>query len=349
MPAIFRNAAIFGVSPITIGDSITRSTVDTKYGASALSFAGVTGNYLELADEETLRFGAGDWTLEMWVKPTALPALSSGGSLISKRNPNGGLAGQWTLAFLTQNSLVPSLVDWTSGTTSTTSTFGAALAINTWSHIALSRNGANIRGYINGVQQLSITTTRNYDGTGFSLAIGRNTLSGASYFQGLIDDLRITRGVGRYAAAFTPPDELPIGALDPEWANVIMLMNGDLAQPVARAAFQPARQVAFAPTWPVGGKSVSISMLRRLNLGGRGRISGTVKTKGTPDFPTFARVRLMRDRDGLCVAEQWSNATSGVYQFDGFDENERYTVVAYDHTRNFRAVIADNLTPDLYL
>lgn len=58
------------------------------------------------------------------------------------------------------------------------------------------------------------------------------------------------------------------------------------------------------------------------------------------------RLRLFRDRDGVIVAETWSDA-SGNYAFAGIDPAERYSVVAYDHTHNYRAVIADNLLPEL--
>lgn len=81
--------------------------------------------------------------------------------------------------------------------------------------------------------------------------------------------------------------------------------------------------------------------------GGRGRVSGTVKVKGTPDYAVRRRVRLIRDRDGKLIREMWSDATTGAYQFDYVDERERYTVLAYDYTQAFRAVVADNLTPEI--
>ena len=79
--------------------------------------------------------------------------------------------------------------------------------------------------------------------------------------------------------------------------------------------------------------------------GGQGIITGTVKIKGTPDYAVSRRVRLYRDRDGMLVGETWSDPTTGTYTFDGLDRLQRYTVLALDHTGNFRAVPADNLTP----
>ena len=78
---------------------------------------------------------------------------------------------------------------------------------------------------------------------------------------------------------------------------------------------------------------------------GRGRINGTVKS--TPDIPVHRMVRLIREVDGMLVAQQWSDATTGSYSFDYIDEGYTYTVISYDYLKNFSAVVADNVTPDL--
>lgn len=87
---------------------------------------------------------------------------------------------------------------------------------------------------------------------------------------------------------------------------------------------------------------------RHLYFSGRGRVSGTVKTPNTPvNTPVHRRVRLYRERDAYVVAEQWSDPVTGAYSFDYVDPAITYTVLSYDHTGNFRAVVADNLTPTL--
>ena len=78
------------------------------------------------------------------------------------------------------------------------------------------------------------------------------------------------------------------------------------------------------------------------------RITGTVKEKNTPtDTPLRRRVRLYRENDGLLLRETWSNAATGEYAFEDIPQTQRYTVIAYDHLHNYRAVIADNLTPEV--
>lgn len=82
--------------------------------------------------------------------------------------------------------------------------------------------------------------------------------------------------------------------------------------------------------------------------GGIGYIPGTVKRAATPaDVPARRRVRLHRDVDGVMVREAWSHAVTGEYLFSGINHRQRYTVIAYDHTGEFEAVVAAGVVPDV--
>ena len=97
----------------------------------------------------------------------------------------------------------------------------------------------------------------------------------------------------------------------------------------------------------VAGPVISVPAFRDMEFGGKGRIAGTLKIHGTPNTPVQRKVRLVRDRDGLLVRETYSNATTGAYSFDYIDERVRYTVLAYDNLNDFRAVVADNVAPEV--
>jgi hypothetical protein len=84
---------------------------------------------------------------------------------------------------------------------------------------------------------------------------------------------------------------------------------------------------------------------RNAYFSGNGFIAGTTKEKGTPDHPKVARVQLISENTSTMVAETWSDA-SGNYRFENLDRNQRYTVIGYDREHLYRAVIADNLTPE---
>lgn len=128
-------------------------------------------------------------------------------------------------------------------------------------------------------------------------------------------------GIPSETEPFSHKGPTPSGTLESFWSEAIV------------------GSVAAAP-------SLTDASLRDMYLAGRGSINATVKEDGTPtDTPVRRKVRLFRDRDGLMVRETWSNATTGAYSFTEIDENETYSVVSYDHNNNFRAVIADRITP----
>ena len=112
------------------------------------------------------------------------------------------------------------------------------------------------------------------------------------------------------------------------------------------ATFLPGavRQAGAGPTAVQHQCKQALRLVVDTRYGGLGRITGTVKIKGTPDTPVRRPVRLIRDRDSVCVKEVWSDAVTGEYTFEGFDPKQRYTVMTYDVGHNYRAVVADNLT-----
>ena len=84
--------------------------------------------------------------------------------------------------------------------------------------------------------------------------------------------------------------------------------------------------------------------VRDMEHGGDGLISGTVKVKGAPDnVPVSRKVRLLRDVDALCIRETWSDPVTGAYTFAEIDRTVSYTVLSYDYTESFRAVVADRV------
>jgi len=87
---------------------------------------------------------------------------------------------------------------------------------------------------------------------------------------------------------------------------------------------------------------------RDMEFAGNGKVAGTVKEKNTPaNTPLRRRVRLVREIDGLQIRETWSDAATGAYEFLQIDERHKYSVISYDYAANYRAVIADSLTPEI--
>lgn len=81
--------------------------------------------------------------------------------------------------------------------------------INTWYHVAVSRAAGSTRLFVNGVQSGSTYVDSNNYGASAPLGIGTYYAAGSPWttqtLNGYMQDLRITRGVARYTANFTPP------------------------------------------------------------------------------------------------------------------------------------------------
>ena len=74
---------------------------------------------------------------------------------------------------------------------------------------------------------------------------------------------------------------------------------------------------------------------------GGGQTPGTTLGNGRATALRFAQ-----EGARVLVAETWSDA-NGAYLFELIDPSQRYTVVSYDHKQMYRAVIADNLRPEM--
>ena len=205
--------------------------------------------------------------------------------------------------------------------------------------------------WYNGVSQGTTSNSIDFRGT---MLFGELYNGAGQFLDGQSDEIRITEGVARYTSAFTPPGAaFPTSSVgDAHWSNVRALLSMDAIDTTDTTAYkllQAARVrpgAAFAALTPK--RLASAVRLRDQFHGGRGRIVATVKEDASPvDLPLHRRVWLLRQRDALVVRETWSNAVTGAYAFENIDERERYAVMSFDHLGVHRAVIADNLAPEL--
>jgi VCBS repeat-containing protein len=155
----------------------TWSTAGRNGGA--LSFDGVN-DVVTIADHSSLDLTTG-MTLEAWVRPSTV----SGWRTVFLKNVSGGFA--YVLLAGDASSLPAGYVR-TTGDLNATGSSG--LAVNVWTHMALTYDGTTLRLYVGGAQVGSRAVTGSMVVTNGALTIGGSNL-GAGYFQGLIDDVRI--------------------------------------------------------------------------------------------------------------------------------------------------------------
>ncbi len=149
-------------------------------------------------------------------------------------------------------------------------------------------------------------------------------------FYGYMSEVRIMCNAGRNGGAYLPATQpFPEG----------------LALHAVRAADPQPGIRSPVPAWKAV-RSPPGSLLLDAEYGGRGRIVGTIKNKGTPNYPVSRRVRLLRKRDGMLARETWSDA-AGNYVFDRIRHDIPYVLISHDHTGLYNGVIDDAIFPDL--
>lgn len=174
-------------------------TAQSKFGGGALLLDG-TGDYVTIPDHEDWNLGAGQFTLEAWVRFAA--GFGTEESILGQWAASGS-SRSW---FLDYNSGLLRL-RLSGATVNLTGTWSAVQGV--WYHVAADRDAANVvRIYVDGTMVGSTTAAFTLPNSTSNFCIG--TMAGVETtapFTGWIDEVRITKGVARYAsnAGFTVP------------------------------------------------------------------------------------------------------------------------------------------------
>jgi len=218
------------------------SDAKSRNGSTSVYFNGSSAK-LVVYPARNLDLIDGDFTIELWMYPTRI----QGSSILDKWGEVRKSYALWMVYTGVIEFVFYDLV-----TDSVTHVYGPApIEVNTWSFVSVCRYGDDYRVSINGVGGVVVTAhkTPNRDsdrlyGNGSyrswdtDLVIGANAEDGAlpgGYYQGYIEDLRITNGFARYANVdvYAVPttaflDSGGAGADgDPYWADVIVLCHFD--------------------------------------------------------------------------------------------------------------------------
>ena len=164
-------------------------TTQGKYGGG-LSFNGAS--IVSVADAPSLDVTTG-MTMEAW----AFPTVTGGGeypTLLMKQNSSGALPTHvYTLhgrAWVSDTGPRLPGLRLNTGTSSVVSG-GSLLAANTWTHVAVTWDGAVTRVYLNGAQVASGAAIGSLVNSSGQVSIGGNRFLSAEYFKGILDEIRI--------------------------------------------------------------------------------------------------------------------------------------------------------------
>ncbi len=170
------------------------STSQKNFGTASLALNG-SSDYIVGNLQNTI--GPLDFCLEFFLYPTAAQ-----NSVLYDCRSGGGSANGFSL-YLTSGQ---KLTLYTAGG----DRIGGAtnVSLNTWHHIALTREAGNIKAWLDGAQEGSTySSTASFTDTG--IYIGK-AIDVGYYVAGYMDEMRLVVGSAIYTSAFTPPAaELP--------------------------------------------------------------------------------------------------------------------------------------------
>ena len=141
--------------------------------------------------------GAGDFTMEGWFY-----TLQSGNYEMATTHSTNGVNDGLGLEQIAVTHEVRVVRGFSNFDTS-----GTPLNLNAWNHVAVTREGTDLRIFVNGVLGRTETNdTQDYSSNFLQIMDATRNASGIAW-GGFIEDFRITKGVARYTSNFAVPTQ----------------------------------------------------------------------------------------------------------------------------------------------
>jgi hypothetical protein len=196
-PVARGNAAITGNAQV--------DTAQAKFGTGALFLDG-SGDFISFADSADWTFGGTDeFTVEAWIRRPSIANMTVISHTHLSFDKRSWLYNVATTGSFTQHSTTGG-----AGSLVTTSATGGPTVADTWYHVAFDCDASRkLRIYTDGVMLGSRTSFPALHNTDSNLIIGATGegVTGVDHFHGWMNEIRITKGVARYASdsGYTPP------------------------------------------------------------------------------------------------------------------------------------------------
>jgi prepilin-type N-terminal cleavage/methylation domain-containing protein len=189
-----------GKSVTRYGD--TKTVIGTKKFGSAAAYFDGDGDYLTILGSNDFNFELGDFTIDVWINLSGIPVNS--GIVQSKNYYKEGFNGNWNFRITSLSSIAFASYDGLSNVEWQEFTLSPALSLGDWYHFAMVRSGN--AGYLfkDGILVGEMTLFKSLSDGVNDLIIGSDRST--HYFNGYIDELRISKGVARWTSDFTPPN-----------------------------------------------------------------------------------------------------------------------------------------------
>lgn len=177
---------------ITSYGNVTQSSTQSVFGGKSAYFDG-TEDYLSVPNSEDWNFD-GDLSIDFWIRTND---KSEQGGALRRLISFGDNSGNYIEIGVYSNAGEI----WSNGLGLANST--VLVADNQWHHIAVIRQNSSTKLFIDG--NLNVSGTKSGTISASGLHIGKYFLGSLGYYNGYIDELRISKGIARWTSNFTPP------------------------------------------------------------------------------------------------------------------------------------------------
>jgi hypothetical protein len=165
------------------------TTTAPKFGTGALLLDGAN-DYISASASADFNFGTSNLTVEFFVRWTSISGLNFLFDISAQ---------SFALRFQDGNNFLLYL-----GGVIQSGITVVGITADTWYYIAVVRSDNSFTLYIDGVAKGTRTSSAAVGSSALPLVVGA-TVTGAFGIPGRIDEFRVTKGVARYTANFTPP------------------------------------------------------------------------------------------------------------------------------------------------
>jgi hypothetical protein len=195
------NSGIFDSTAKNVYETFNTAAVSTaqaKWGTTSMVFNGTSDYIVNPSSALVSAWGTGDFTVEGWYYSNNI--IGTPPLWLNSTSNSDGMSACYVYA-------TGSVAFGKIGVNEITSATGV-WSNSQWNHLAVVRSGATVYIYVNGVSVASGAAATYVETTTVKpITLGRNYQTASIYYNGYIDDFRVTKGYARYPSGttFTPP------------------------------------------------------------------------------------------------------------------------------------------------
>ena len=268
-------------------------------------------DYLSIPDSDDFNMGTGDFTLECWVNSSnnsnyqgIFGSYDYDNSMVLLQISNTGV-----LRFVNPNDI---------SVTGTTDMHGTG-----WHHIVMCRSGSTLRGFVNGIEEISTSYSASIDWghSNNSIVIGvvdRTDYTNQYNYKGFISNLRLVRGTALYTHDFIPPTrELK------KVPGTVLLCCQDPDNPLTEATGKTITPYGSLGDGSLGPELVTRDGVWTLTKGGSGATDWTVSDQGRSLAGTtvsggYIRATYTLPKGDYLVSLRWTGGAFAVQDSTGY-------------------------------